>query len=224
MRNKLIFSISLLLLLSFLASYGYESISVYPKYIYNNTSKVVLQYKYRNPYYDTYDFTLHLNSSDIVFKNTTIYIPYIERNESLTLNITGYIVTYKESYLIVLYKRYILGNSPISGIHLVRVYRAYNLSEEIERNITVEGNESKEVVNKTVPENKTPVVSINVSEEEEEVITWEKNLTEERENISLYKESQEEVTTGRENYILYILLGIFTGIIVGIIAIYILSL
>ncbi|MBW9223082.1 hypothetical protein KKP90_00570 [Methanothermococcus sp. SCGC AD-155-E23] len=224
MRNKLIFSISLLLLLSFLASYGYESISVYPKYIYNNTSKVVLQYKYRNSYYDTYNFTLHLNSSDIVFKNTTIYIPYIERNESLTLNITGYIVTYKESYLIVLYKRYILGNSPISGIHLVRVYRAYNLSEETKRNVTVEYSESKEVVNKTVPENKTPVVSINVSEEEEEVITWEKNLTEERENISLYNESQEEVTTGKENYILYILLGIFTGIIVGIIAIYILSL
>jgi len=210
MRNKLIFLIPVLLLLSFVPSYGYESINIYPKYVYDNTSTILLQYKYMNPYYDTYDFTLHLNSSDIVFKNTTIYIPYIEKNKLLTLNITGYVVTYKQSYLVVIYKRYIVGNSPISGIHLVRIYRAYNQSEEIERNITVEGNESKEVINKTVPENRTPVVSVDKGEE--------------KENISLYNESQVEVTTGKENYILYILLGILTGIIVGIIAIYILSL
>lgn len=210
MRNKLIFLIPVLLLLSFVPSYGYESINIYPKYVYDNTSTILLQYKYMNPYYDTYDFTLHLNSSDIVFKNTTIYIPYIEKNKLLTLNITGYVVTYKQSYLVVIYKRYILDNSSISGIHLVRIYRAYNQSEEIERNITVEGNESKEVINKTVPENRTPVVSVDKGEE--------------KENISLYNESQVEVTTGKENYILYILLGILTGIIVGIIAIYILSL
>lgn len=210
MRNKLIFLIPALLLLSFVPSYGYESINIYPKYVYDNTSTILLQYKYMNPYYDTYDFTLHLNSSDIVFKNTTIYIPYIEKNKLLTLNITGYVVTYKQSYLVVIYKRYIVDNSSISGIHLVRIYRAYNQSEEIERNITVEGNESKEVINKTVPENRTPVVSVDKGEE--------------KENISLYNESQVEVTTGKENYILYILLGILTGIIVGIIAIYILSL
>ncbi|HIQ32749.1 MAG TPA: hypothetical protein EYH55_04640 [Methanothermococcus okinawensis] len=210
MRNKLIFLIPVLLLLSFVPSYGYESINIYPKYVYDNTSTILLQYKYMNPYYDTYDFTLHLNSSDIVFKNTTIYIPYIEKNKLLTLNITGYVVTYKQSYLVVIYKRYIVDNSSISGIHLVRIYRAYNQSEEIERNITVEGNESKEVINKTVPENRTPVVSVDKGEE--------------KENISLYNESQVEVTTGKENYILYILLGILTGIIVGIIAIYILSL
>ena len=222
MRNKLIFLIPVLLLLSFVPSYGYESINIYPKYVYDNTSTILLQYKYMNPYYDTYDFTLHLNSSDIVFKNTTIYIPYIEKNKLLTLNITGYVVTYKQSYLVVIYKRYILDNSSISGIHLVRIYRAYNQSEEIERNITVEGNESKEVINKTVPENRTPVVSVDKGREKG--VTWEKNLTEEKENISLYNESQVEVTTGKENYILYILLGILTGIIVGIIAIYILSL
>ena len=237
MRNTLIFSIALLLLMvSFITSYGHESINIFPKYVYNDTSKIVLQYTYKNKYYDTYHLTLSLDSSGIVFENTTVYVPYIEKNKLLTLNITGYIVSYNRSYLIVVHKRYLLDGSTISGIHLVRVDRVYNWSTELEREKVLERKEVKENrtpvdINKTTApitvENKTPELSVNISEGEEKDRVWEKNISEDRgkeENISLYNKSEGEITSDKKNYMLYIVLGLISGIIVGVIAIYILSL
>jgi len=235
MENIKILSIAALLLAVFLIpSYGYESITISPKYIYNDTSKVVLQYKYKNEYYDTYHFTLIINSSGIAFENTTVYIPHIERNKLLTLNITGRIVSYNQSYPVILYKRYLLDGTEISGVHILEVYRSYNRStqleeEKIKENITVEINESvEEVVNKTTSpttvENISPELSVNISEEKEESTKWEENISEERENLSLYSESEGKTTPDIYDYIFYILIGIFTGIVMGIIAVYILSL
>ena len=248
MRKKLMFFITLILTTYFTISYGYESITVSPKYVYNDTSKIVLQYRYKNEYYDTYNFTLSLDSSGIVFENTTVYIPYIKKDELLTLNITGYIVSYNRSYLIVVYKRYFLNGLLISGVHLVRVDRTYNLSTELEdeeieeeefedvvdENITVQYNLTERVVNESVSKNITPVtlenktqeVVVNISEEEERGITWEKNISEEmdkKENASLYNKSEVEITPDK-NYIIYIVLGIISGIITGLIAVYIWSL
>ena len=231
MRNTLIFSIALLLLMvSFITSYGHESINIFPKYVYNDTSKIVLQYTYKNKYYDTYNFTLTLKSSDIVFENTTVYIPYIEKNKLLTLNITGYIVSYNRSYLIVVHKRYLLDGSTISGVHLVRVDRVYNWSTELEREEVKENRTPVDINKTTAPitvENKTPELSVNIGEGEEKDRVWEKNISEDRgkeENISLYNKSEGEITSDKKNYMLYIVLGIIAGIILGVIAIYILSL
>ena len=251
MRNTLIFSIALLLLMvSFITSYGHESINIFPKYVYNDTSKIVLQYTYKNKYYDTYHLTLSLDSSGIVFENTTVYVPHIEKNKLLTLNITGHIVSYNQSYLIVIYKRYLLDDSPISGVHLVKIYRTYNRSTELDRkevreNITLQYNQTKrEIANKSIYENKTSVdinkttapitvknktseLIVNISEGEEKDTSWEKNVSEdigEKENVSLYNQSEDEIILNKKDYVLYIVLGLISGIITGLIVIYILSL
>jgi len=242
MENKLLISITVLLLSIFTISYGYESITVFPKYISNNTSKIVLQYQYKNEYYDTYNFTLSLESSDIVFKDTTVYIPYIKKNQLLTLNITGYVVFHDPSYLITVYKRYLLDGSPISGVHLVKIYRVHNWSpvvnrEEIGKKITLNesvGENRTLIISKTT----TPIISknissnlmVNISKEEKKDNLQKKNISkkaEEKENIpnvSLYNRSKDEITSEEKNYMLYIVLGIITGIIIGLIAVYILSL
>jgi len=267
MRNTWVFPIALILLIaSFITCYGYESIKISPPYIYNDTSKIVLQYNYKNEHYDTYDLTLSVDSSNIVFKNNTVHIPYIEKNKLLTINITGYIVSYSQPYLIVVYKKYLLDGTPISGIHLVKVYRVNNRStdlgsEEVKENIILLDNETeRETVNEsedegieevfhvnvsknttsiitvdinktTAPitvENKTSELSVNITRGEEKDTNWEINISEDtgkKENISSYNQSESEITSHkRENYMLYIILGVISGIIIGLIAIYILSL
>ncbi|HID08632.1 TPA: hypothetical protein EYP13_00215 [Candidatus Micrarchaeota archaeon] len=117
--------------------------------------------------------------------------------------------------------------------------------KEVRENITLQYNQTKrEIANKSIYENKTSVdinkttapitvknktseLIVNISEGEEKDTSWEKNVSEDigkKENVSLYNQSEDEIILNKKDYVLYIVLGLISGIITGLIVIYILSL
>ncbi|MBW9221920.1 hypothetical protein KKP97_02565 [Methanothermococcus sp. SCGC AD-155-C09] len=240
--KKIIFLIALLL--SPMLCYGYESINIYPEYINQSTSKVSLNYALKSKF-PIYNFAMNLKSNGILFERNSTYVPYIEENSIYYINITGRIINDSmDEYPIIVDIKYTLRDIPMSYIKIYKIYRV-NESEMAfshKKQVEILHNATNDTINISVLENRTEkIIGDNMSDDIEENRSDEVNYTEEKIDIMEEEEAtlpaingstiidKDNITDNKEiiqnkdstNYMLYIILGLVSGIVIALLLIYI---
>jgi len=196
--------------------------------------------------YPIYNFTMNLKGDGILFERNSTYVPYIEENNIYYINITGRIINDSmDEYLIMVDVKYTLRDIPMSYIKIYKVYRVNEseMASSHKKQVEILNNATNDTINISVLENRTEkIIGDNMSDDIEENISDEVNYTEEKIDIMEEEETtlpaingstlivdEDNITNNKEtiqdkdstNYMLYIILGLISGIVVALLLIYI---